>query len=68
MERSNDKQGLGIHTRFPCQHSQQCNRVLQRLWLDDLCDLFAVLIDDGDAFVSEEVLNGLAGFVEHTHG
>ena len=58
MERSNDRQGLGIRTGSPCQHFQQCNRVLQRLWLDNPCHLFAVLIDDGDAFVPEEILNG----------
>jgi len=62
-----DKRGLGTRTCFPGQHPQQGDWIPQRLRLDDLCGLFAVLIDDGDSFMAEEILNGLAGFVEDTH-
>ena len=59
--------GLGTLTRFPSQHPQQLDWVLQWLRLDDLGGLFTGLVDDSDTFVAEEVLNGLAGVVEHAH-
>ena len=57
-----------MRTGFPSQHPQQRDRVLQRLWLDNLGDLLAVLIDNSNAFVAEEIFDGLAGFVKDTHG
>lgn len=59
---------LSARTRFPSQHPQECDWVLQRFWLDDLCDLPAVPIDDDCSFVAEEIFDRFACVVEYTHG